>query len=122
MSLRDTLKQAVGDTAIYSLGVMLSRVVSILMVPLYTHYLDPAHYGTVEMVVLTADLFATFLSMQVGGAIIRFYYDAKDREQLSRVMGTGLILASLSGLLLGACHVEVWGRVGSVDRVRVEHP
>ena len=48
-------------TATYGVGVVLSKAVGFLMIPVYTHHLVPADYGTLEL--LDDDFVATELIM-----------------------------------------------------------
>ena len=38
---------------VYGIGGLVSRVVAVLLLPVYTHYLTPADYGTVSYTHLT---------------------------------------------------------------------
>ncbi|HEX4824870.1 MAG TPA: oligosaccharide flippase family protein [Candidatus Polarisedimenticolaceae bacterium] len=98
--MKSIFKEAVGHSVIYGLGILLNRFVGFLMVPVYTHYLKPSEYGTIDMVVLTADLLATFFSMQMSGAILRFYYDKESNNDVSKVMGSGFVLSAAASSAL----------------------
>jgi len=41
--------KVIRHSAIYSAGILLSRLTGFVMIPLYTRYLGPAEYGTLDV-------------------------------------------------------------------------
>ncbi|MCA9063278.1 MAG: oligosaccharide flippase family protein [Planctomycetaceae bacterium] len=84
--LRDLLKHS----SVYALGQILTRIASILLLPLYTYCLSPADYGVTAIL----DLTAVILSMMIGGgmspAVTRYHFDEDDERHHDRVWWTGL--------------------------------
>ena len=84
--LRDLLKHS----SVYAIGQILTRIASVLLLPLYTHCLTPADYGITAIM----DLTATILSLMIGGgmvtAVTRFHFDHESREQHDQLWWTGL--------------------------------
>jgi len=101
-SFRSTAKEAVVQSSIYSFGVMAQKLIGFLMIPIYTRFLVPAQYGTVEIVVLTVDLVGSILTMGITGAILRFYFDGTGHDHIRRVLGSGYLLALGSSVVLFA--------------------
>ena len=48
MRLGQELKRLARHSVIYGLGGLVSRILAVLLLPLYTHYLPPGSYGRVE--------------------------------------------------------------------------
>jgi O-antigen/teichoic acid export membrane protein len=72
--LRDrVLRNLFSDTLTYGLSTVLSRGLSILVLPVYTRALSPAHYGALEMVTVAASLAMLFIAMEISQALARFY-------------------------------------------------
>ncbi len=84
--LRDLLKHS----SIYAIGQVLTRIASVLLLPLYTHCLTPTDYGITAIM----DLTATILSLMIGAgmvtAVTRFHFDHESDEQHDRLWWTGL--------------------------------
>jgi len=84
--LQDLLKHS----SVYAIGQILTRIASILLLPLYTHCLTPSDYGITAIM----DLTATILSLMIGGgmvtAVTRFHFDHDSAEQQDRLWWTGL--------------------------------
>ena len=84
--LRDLLKHS----SIYAIGQIMTRIASVLLLPLYTNCLTPADYGITAIM----DLTATILSLMIGGgmvnAVTRFHFESESEEQHDRLWWTGL--------------------------------
>ncbi len=95
--LRDLLKHS----SVYAVGQILTRLASVLLLPLYTHCLTPADYGVTAIL----DLTAAILSLMIGGgmvsAVARFHFDSDSPSHRDRLWWTGLTyLAATSGVVL----------------------
>jgi O-antigen/teichoic acid export membrane protein len=100
--LRDELKRLTKHGTIYSAGGILSKLAGFMMIPLYTHYLSPADYGTLELLDLSVALFGLAAMMWMNAAMVRYYYEYEDYKNRSEVISTILIAAALVGLLSAA--------------------
>jgi len=85
------IKSVAKHTIIYGVSDMLSRMVGFLMIPLYTHYLTPSDYGTLELLDLTTYVVALFLAMGISQSVVRFYYEYEDVEKKKQVISVALI-------------------------------
>jgi len=94
------LKKFLKHSFIYGAGTLLSKVVGFLMIPVYTRYLTPSDYGVLELLDLTASIVSMFLSMRIGAAVIRFYYDCKQQQEKQEVISTALISMFFVAILI----------------------
>ncbi|HUJ92171.1 MAG TPA: oligosaccharide flippase family protein, partial [Gaiellaceae bacterium] len=104
MRLGHELKRLGRHTAIYGLGGMVSRILAVLLLPLYTHYLPRSAYGKVEIVTAATAVIAILLQLGVASAFFRFYFDAKDDAGRLTVVRTSFWFTMGSatlGLLVG---------------------
>ena len=85
---------------IYSIGVLLSKIIGFLMIPIYTRYLTTTDYGILELLDLTSSIVSIFISMRIGAAVIRFYYDFDNEQEKKQVIGTAYISIFFSAILL----------------------
>ena len=80
MALVAQIKRLGKHSVIYGLGGLIQRIVAVLLLPLYTRYLDPSDYGAIEaLVALTAVIFA-LLRAGIQSSFFRFYFDAEDER------------------------------------------
>lgn len=84
------------DAVVYGLGVVVARLVSFLMLPIYTRYLTPADYGALQVLQMTLDVTAILLSAGLTSGVMRFYLKARDAAERNAVISTAFLL--LSGL------------------------
>jgi O-antigen/teichoic acid export membrane protein len=91
-------------SAIYGIGGLVARFVSVLLLPIYTRYLTPADYGAVETLVALVAICATILRLGIASAFFRFYFDSTDPARRLRVVRTSfwftMTMATI-GLVIG---------------------
>ena len=95
------LRRLATTGAAYTAASILSKVIAVALLPLYTRYLSPADYGAAEILfaaVVTASIVVRFGLIE---AILRFYY--KDDEDPAEVVAgsfAGLFWLSTLGALV----------------------
>lgn len=103
------IQTAVRHSAVYGLGNVLAKVVGFLMLPLYTHYLDPTDYGILEILDLSMSLFGMFLNMGMTAAVLRCYAGAGTVSAKQRTVSTAYLFVAATGavaFLLGLALVR----------------
>ena len=126
MALAAQLRRLGRHSAIYGLGGLVSRIIAVLLLPLYTRYLTPADYGRVETLVALTTVLTIVLRAGISSAFFRFYFDATDDAGRLRVLRTSFwftMAASTIGLLLLVALAEpvstiLFGDGGDADLVR----
>lgn len=88
--LKDTLKHG----SIYSLAIVLSRMISFIMIPVYTRVLTPEDYGILELLSMTTDVMAMLTGLGLGWAITRYYYYYDDPRRRGEVVSTALVMTT----------------------------
>jgi O-antigen/teichoic acid export membrane protein len=102
--LGSQLKRLARHSAIYGLGGVISRVIAIFLLPLYTAYLDPSDLGKVGVVVALNAVLVTILRGGISSAFFRFYFDSKERAQRLLVLRTSFwftMASATAGLVAG---------------------
>ena len=89
-------------TLIYGLGLLLQRVVSFVMLPVYTRYLTPADYGIMGLIEMTLDVIAVLAGAQVAVGIFRFYHKVDTDRERDSVVSTAMLCLGLSYLGVAA--------------------
>jgi O-antigen/teichoic acid export membrane protein len=79
---------------VFGLGAILSRLASILLLPLYTHYLSPADYGIIALVDLTTGLLGLAGSAGIANAATREHFRQTSSRELDGVWWTALFMAA----------------------------
>jgi len=94
------IKKFLKHSFIYGIGALLSKIVGFLLIPLYTRYLTTSDYGVLELLDLTSTIVSIFISMRIGSAVIRFYYDSADELEQKKVVSTAYMATFASALLV----------------------
>ena len=77
---------------VYAAGIMLSRVVGLVMLPVYTRYLTPAGYGVLQLIQMVLEVASIAAGSRLGAGIFRFYHKAETAEERQALLSTALIL------------------------------
>ncbi len=79
----DYLRRLARTGAAYTASSVLSKLIAVALLPLYTRYLTPADYGAAEVMVVAVIAASIVIRLGVIEALMRFYYVAdEDREQV----------------------------------------
>ena len=87
-------------SAIYGIGGLVSRVIAVLLLPLYTRYLHPTDYGQIETLLALTTVMGLILRAGITSAFFRFYFDETDDAGRRRVLRTSFWF-TMGGATLG---------------------
>ena len=90
-------KKLLGNSALFAIGNLGSKIISIILVPLYTYYLSTAEYGTVDLVTTTSNMLLPIVSLSIYDAVLRFMMD-DDHD--NKTVFTNAVLVSLLGTVV----------------------
>jgi O-antigen/teichoic acid export membrane protein len=79
---------------VYGIGIVLTKAVSFLMLPIYTRFLTPADYGVLQLVTMTLEVVSIFAGSRIAFGIFHFYHKASDEAGRQSVLSTALLLLS----------------------------
>ncbi|HEX9931953.1 MAG TPA: oligosaccharide flippase family protein, partial [Allosphingosinicella sp.] len=78
------------DTIIYGLSAVLSRGLSLIVLPIYTRILAPTDYGVLDMVMVVGTFATLLVALEITQALARFYGDTEGAEAKRRMASTAL--------------------------------
>lgn len=89
-----------GNVGILAISNFSTKILSLLLVPLYTSILTTEEYGVFDLVVTTVELLIPILTLNISDAVMRFLIDTKkNKESVSQVglkyLGIAITLASI---------------------------
>jgi O-antigen/teichoic acid export membrane protein len=99
------LRRLARHSAIYGLGGLVSRILAVLLLPLYTAYLSTADYGRIETLVAGSAVLVILLRAGISSAFFRFYFDSPEPEARLAVLRTAFwftMAGATLGLVAGA--------------------
>jgi O-antigen/teichoic acid export membrane protein len=88
MSVGAQLKRLGSQSAIYGLGGILSRLIAVFLVPLYTVYLGRVGFGQIETIIAFVGVLVIVLRLGITSAFFRFYFDAETDAERTLVVRT----------------------------------
>lgn len=95
MNFKVILRKILRHSGIYGIGQLLSRCVSVLMLPFYTAYLTPVDYGCIAILDLSSSILTILIGRGIVAAVNRYHFDSQDDLQRERVWWTGLTCLAL---------------------------
>ncbi len=102
--LAGQIKRLVKQSAIYGLGGIVSRLLAVLLLPLYTSYLGTAGFGKIETIVALTTVLVVVLRMGISSAFFRFYFDSTDAARRTLIVRTSFwftMAMATAGLVAG---------------------
>lgn len=99
------LKKSAKDTLIYGIGGWSSRLISMLLIPLFTRVLTVEEYGYIALITTTTSLLSNLLNLGMGSAFFKFYNHtfADDEKSKSRLFSTIFLVYCAVVLVLLVC-------------------
>jgi len=98
------IKRLARHSAIYGLGGTVSRILAVLLLPLYTHYLGRTGFGKIETIVALTTVLVIVLRLGIPSAFFRFYFDSTDSERRTLLVRTSFwftMTMATAGLIVG---------------------
>ena len=98
------IKDLSKNTIVFTIGSFGAKIISFLLVPLYTYVLSTSEYGTLDIVTTTVQLLIPVLTLNVQDAVLRFALDNEyKKEDVIRVsLRINVISACFLGVILMA--------------------
>ncbi|HAP4822572.1 TPA: lipopolysaccharide biosynthesis protein [Enterococcus faecalis] len=90
-------KKLAGNSVVFAAGNLGSKMISFILVPLYTYYLTTTEYGIVDLVTTTTSLLLPIVSGGIAVAVLRFTLDKNANKSI--VVSNSAVI-SLIGIVL----------------------
>ena len=100
------LKRLATTLAAYQIADVVSKFIAVLLLPVYTRYIDPAGYGTVELLANGVIFISILVRFGMIEAFLRFYFTDSDQERRDalarRAVAFTLLATTLLAIILAA--------------------
>ncbi len=93
------LIRLIKTTGIYFLGTVGTKLISFLLLPLYTAYLLPSQYGRYDVNITYASLFSSVCFLDIWTGIMKYMFEDKEEERQFSVVYCGIMIFSTSAVL-----------------------
>ena len=84
------LKQFAKNTLVYGIATLVSRGISLLLVPLYTRWLSPTEYGVLDIALVSTTLASVLMTLEVAQGLARSYIETDDPDEKASFASTAL--------------------------------
>jgi O-antigen/teichoic acid export membrane protein len=104
MSLAAEMRRLGRHSAVYGLGGIVSRVIAVFLLPVYTRYLDTDDFGAVAVLIALSAVLVTILRAGISSAFFRFWFDSQDDTRRLLVLRTSFwftMASATAGLVAG---------------------
>ena len=96
--MQEKYKNLTKNTALFAISSFGTKILSFLIVPLYTNILTTSEYGIADIITTTGTLIMYICTLDIGAGVLRFVLDKKeDKENIfsfgARVLVYGSIVA-----------------------------
>ncbi|REC79915.1 hypothetical protein DRF60_02720 [Chryseobacterium elymi] len=71
----------VKSTLIYTIGNFGSKILSFLLIPIYSFYLSKKELGEYDLILTTVNLLVPFVSLQMNEAVYRWFLDKENKKE-----------------------------------------
>lgn len=92
----NSYKKLLNNSFLFAIGNFGSKIILLLLVPLYTYYLTTAEYGFVDLITTSTILLLPIVSANVFDAVLRFTMDKEESQ--SQVLSNSLFVAALGSI------------------------
>ena len=82
-------KRFIGNTLIFFIGTVLSKMVSFLLMPLYTTKIVSEQMGIFDTSVTLGTMVFSICYFELWSAVLRFLYSKENAEKKSEIIGAG---------------------------------
>lgn len=91
-------KKLLKNTAWFTVGTVFSKIITFLLVPLYTNILTVEQYSIADLLTTTVSLAIPFFSLIITEAVLRFVLDKKNNKK--QVFTIGIVITAVGGVIL----------------------
>ncbi|MFG0319263.1 MAG: lipopolysaccharide biosynthesis protein [Planctomycetota bacterium JB042] len=100
--MRDVLAKLGRHGLVFSIGLLLSRLVGFVVLPFLTRSLDEWQYGVHDLLAQTGMIVGMIAALGLPSAVFRWYvYEAETPEDRRRALATGFRATAVSSVIVG---------------------
>lgn len=99
------LRELTGNTIIFAIGTIGSKIVLFFLVPLYTNVLSTTEYGTADLVQTVSSLLVPILSIMIQDAVLRY---GLSKEVDQNVLLKNALVITVIGMIIGLFSIPLF--------------
>lgn len=97
--MNKTIKRFFKTSGIFLIGNALSKIITFLLLPLYTNYISTTDYGYYDLSVTYVTVLTSMLYFDIWATALRFLYETQDQNKRNQIITICWFLFSISSVL-----------------------
>ncbi|MEQ8578074.1 MAG: oligosaccharide flippase family protein [Balneola sp.] len=87
---------------IIAYGVMsgISKSVNLVLLPVLTRQFSTSEYGIIDVISILTSLLSLIIALSLESAVMRFWFESKKKDELSKLISSSLIFVLGTGILI----------------------
>lgn len=108
-------KTLLGNIGLFGLNVFATKIISFVLVPLYTYYLNTADFGIQDMATLVISMLSSLATLCIADGVLRFMIDDKRNARGYATAGLIVMIAGCFVVmgLLPVTDLPIFGGLGN---------
>jgi O-antigen/teichoic acid export membrane protein len=90
------IRRLIKDSALYGMGQLIYLGLPILIIPVYSRFLDPREYGALELISAAGLLVNFVVTLEIGQGMGRYFIETKDSSTRAEYASTALLFSMTS--------------------------
>jgi O-antigen/teichoic acid export membrane protein len=101
-------------SAVYAVGMLLTKAVAFLMLPVYTRLLTPSDYGVLQLISMFLEVLSIFAGSRIAYGIFHFYHKASTDKEKRAVLSTAVVLLTVTFALVAVATALMAGTIAEL--------
>ncbi|MFW7410988.1 lipopolysaccharide biosynthesis protein [Vagococcus fluvialis] len=111
----DKYKKLLNDSIIFAIGNFGSKIISLIMVPLYSVYLTRVEYGTIDLVITFVNVLLPIISLSIFESVLRFTIEEKDKQNQISIFSTSVMFTIITSLISIVLYFFIYNTIFKYD-------
>lgn len=107
------IKRFLKTAMIFFSGNMLTKLISFLLIPLYTLKIDPSQFGTYDFMMSLINLIVPLSFFQIWDGMYRYSFDHKSRENKNKVISNSVFICFIGSVI----YISVFSIISTVFKI-----
>ncbi len=109
------------NSLLYLIATIATKAISFLLLPFYSHLITPDQYGYVYVVTAFTTFLSLFLSLSLGGAIQRFYFDCENQTEIKTLYTNIVLIVLFFTTVIGSIFYFAGSSISSIINLPIEY-
>ncbi len=101
MSVAKHIKQLAGESVIYGALGAATRLIGLVLLPVYSRSFTPSEFGVVTLLLTVEGLLSMLTVLGLDNAITRWFYDSEETHERQRTISSGFWASMASSAIVG---------------------